>query len=57
VVAHLGLVGHAAEGDDGPVLKLKRRNLSQLVLGPRQVADDKAWPMPPDTLPFPVVLR
>jgi len=57
VVAHLGLVGHAAEGDDGPVLELKRRQPSQLVLGPGQIADDEAWPTPPGTLPFPVVLR
>ena len=41
-VAHLHLVRDAAEGDDGPVLKFKRRDDAQLLHRPRQVADDEA---------------
>jgi hypothetical protein len=40
-VADLHLVRDAAEGDDGPVLKFKRRNGAQLFLAPRQIADDE----------------
>ncbi len=43
-VADLGFVGDAAEGDDGPVLEFERRDVAQLFLGPRQVADDEAAP-------------
>ena len=41
-VADLHLVRDAAEGDDGPVLKFKRRDDAQLLHRPRQVADDEA---------------
>src|ERR1019366_1849136 len=41
-VAHLHLVGDAAEGDDGPVLKFKWRDDAQFLHRPRQVADDEA---------------
>src|ERR1017187_4898326 len=43
-VAHLHLVRNAAEGDDGPVLKFKRRDDAQFLDRPRQVADDEAAP-------------
>jgi hypothetical protein len=41
-VAHLHLVRDAAEGDDGLVLKFKRRDDAQLLHRPWQVADDEA---------------
>src|ERR1035441_4145256 len=41
-VAHLHLVRNAAKGDDGPVLKFKRRDDAQLLHRPRQFADDEA---------------
>jgi len=41
-VADLHLVRDAAEGDDGPVLKFKRREVAQLLHRPRQIADDEA---------------
>ena len=47
-VADLHLVGDAAKGDDGSVLKFKRRDDAQLLHRPRQVADDEAAPGAPE---------
>ena len=41
-VADLHFIRDAAEGDDRPVLKFKRRDDAQLLHRPRQVADDEA---------------
>src|ERR1019366_6751129 len=51
-VAHLHFVGDAAEGDDGPVLKFKRRDDAQLLHRPRQVADDEAASGAPEGFAF-----
>jgi hypothetical protein len=48
----LHLVGDAAEGDDGPVLKFKRRDDAQLLHRPRQVADDEAASGTPEWFAF-----
>ncbi|MCX7011512.1 MAG: hypothetical protein NTW86_02905 [Candidatus Sumerlaeota bacterium] len=41
-VADLGLIRQPAQGDDRPVLELERRDLAQLLLGPRQAADEES---------------
>jgi len=46
-VADLHLVRDAAQRDDGPVLKFKRRISAELLNRPRQVAQDEAPPGPP----------
>jgi hypothetical protein len=46
----LSVVRDAAEGDDGPVLKFKRRNDVQLLHRLRQVADDEAASRFPERL-------
>ena len=51
-VADLHLVRDAAEGDDGPVLKFKRRDDAQLLHRPRQVADDEAASGAPERFAF-----
>jgi hypothetical protein len=51
-IADLGLVGDAADGDDGPVFELERRQLTQLFDAPGQVADDKAPAGTPEGLIF-----
>ena len=43
---------HATEGDDGPVLKFKRRDDAQLLHRPRQVADDEAASGAPERFAF-----
>jgi len=40
-VAHLHLVGHAAQGDDGPVLELEGGDGAEFLDRPRQIADDE----------------
>jgi len=40
-VADLRLVGNTAQGDDGPVLELERRNRPQLLLGPGRAIASK----------------
>ena len=51
-VADLHLVREAAKGDDGPVLKFKRRDDAQLLHRPRQIADDEAASSAPEWFPF-----
>jgi len=51
-IADLGLVGDAADGDDGPVFELERGQLTQLFDAPGQVADDKAPAGTPEGLIF-----
>src|ERR1039458_3781844 len=51
-VADLHLVWDAAEGDDVPVLKFKRRDDAQLLDRPRQVADDEAAAGAPERFAF-----
>src|ERR1019366_1553463 len=51
-VADLHLVRDAAEGDDGPVLKFKRRDDAQLLHRPGQVADDEAASGAPERFAF-----
>src|SRR5208282_616396 len=51
-IADFGFVRDAAEGDDGPVLKFKRRNFAQLGFRPRQVAHDEAASDFPEFLVF-----
>src|ERR1019366_8584716 len=51
-VADLHFVRDAAEGDDGPVLKFKRRDDAQLLHRPRQVADHEAASGAPERFAF-----
>jgi hypothetical protein len=51
-VTNLRLVGHAAQGDDGPLLELERREGLELVDRPGQVADDEALACEPHLLVF-----
>src|ERR1017187_7575125 len=51
-VADLHFVRDAAEGNDGPVLKFKRRQDAQFLARPRQVADDETASGFPERLAF-----
>ena len=51
-VADPDLVRDAPDGDDGPVLKLKRWNGAQFFCRPRQIADDEAASVAPGRFAF-----